>query len=176
MQNDISSLYIDLSQTKKKTSKIVGARHASPLSRRTPLRPEGDACVAPTFPLCRAVARQLTREISELINEAPGGASSSRGTRRVNLLKPAGGFYRALGEAGPIPSPTRGKLLPPAGSLAHCGRVRADAVPRPERPRPDAPRARATAQSHRLRSEWCAHPGCGARAGREAWRGSSCTR
>src|ERR1700730_15624261 len=119
MQNDISSLYIDLSQTKKKTSKIVGARHASPyldlrrcgrrathasplrsrfavrlrgkkktskivgarhaghpkkrcpffgdpdspLSRLTPLRPEGYACVAPTFPLCRAVARQLTREI-----------------------------------------------------------------------------------------------------------------
>jgi NADH:ubiquinone oxidoreductase subunit B-like Fe-S oxidoreductase len=42
---------------------VVGARHASPLSRLTPLRPEGDACVAPTFPLCRAVARQLTREI-----------------------------------------------------------------------------------------------------------------
>jgi hypothetical protein len=74
MQNAISSLYIDRSQTKKKRSKIVGARHAghpkkrcpffgdpdSPLSRRTLLRPEGDACVAPTFPLCRAVARQLT--------------------------------------------------------------------------------------------------------------------
>jgi hypothetical protein len=74
MQNDISSLYIDLSQTKKKTSKIVGARHAghpkkrcpffgdpdSPLSRLTPLRPEGDACVAPTFPLCRAVAATYT--------------------------------------------------------------------------------------------------------------------
>src|SRR3984893_7982954 len=135
------------------------ATHASPLRSRFAVRLRGNLHV----------------KSGELINEAPGGASSSRGTRRVNLLKPAGGFYRALGEAGPIPSPTRGKLLPPAGSLAHFGRVGADAVPRPERPRPDAPRARATAQSHRLRSEWCAHPGCGARAGRGAWRGSTCT-
>src|ERR1700737_3831375 len=66
---------------------------------------------------------------SELINEAPGGGSSSRGTRRVNLLKPAGGLDRALGEAGPIPSPTRGKLLPPAGSLSLFAPVKPDAQP-----------------------------------------------
>src|SRR6202048_2213386 len=71
------------------------ATHASPLRSRFAVRLRGNLHV----------------KSGELINEAPGGASSSRGTRRVNLLKPARGFYRALGEAGPISSPTRGKLL-----------------------------------------------------------------
>src|SRR5258708_2714415 len=97
MQNDISSLYIDLSQTKKKTSNIVGARHAghpkkrcpffgdpdSPLSRLTPCGQGGDECVALTSRLGRAVAREEKTSKIE-------GARHASPLSRLMPLRPEG--------------------------------------------------------------------------------------
>jgi hypothetical protein len=44
-----------------------------------------------------------------------------------------------MNSQGPIPSPTREKLLPRAGSLARCVRVQADAAPRPTSSRASTP-------------------------------------